>query len=85
MKKLRLLSGRGTKIIEGEFEESIWAGEKYQESQIKATICLPKELSLSRRKGTGFLKIKEYPEIRKMSSRKGLAVITGRGTGIRYL
>ena len=81
MAKIRIRSGRGTKIIEVDDDATKWTGEEFKKIQASRTEA-SKNVRVSSGRGTGSRKLgdtatpKERPEYKgKMSS--------GRGTGSR--
>jgi hypothetical protein len=84
-KKIRIVSGRGTSIIEKEFKEEKWAGKDFQAEQLRLRSLLPKGLVLSRVRGTKSVSVHDYPTIMRMLSRKGYVISTAKGTALRVL
>ena len=81
MAKIRVRSGRGTKIIEVDDDASKWSGAEFKKIQeVRKEASKDKYISTGR--GTGKIKFGDIPKTETKSS-KGLTRSTGRGTGSR--
>ena len=87
MVKIRVRSGRGTRIIEVDSDATKWTGEQYQQIQAaakeKAKNAGVKYVTSGR--GTGKINFSDIPEPKKRPDTKGMWVSSGRGTGKRKL
>jgi len=82
MVKIRIRSGRGTRIIEVDSDATKWTGKEYkaiQESRKKVAA----NTMVSSGRGTGRRRLGDIPEPKDRASSKGRTRITGRGTGSR--
>jgi len=81
MVKIRVRSGRGTRIIEVDSDATKWTGEQFKEIQAarKATTG---DRMVSSGRGTGRRKLSDIPEPKKRPEYKG-TITSGRGTGKR--
>jgi len=82
MVKIRIRSGRGTRIIEVDSDATKWTGKEYkaiQESRKKVAA----NTMVSSGRGTGRRRLGDIPEPKARASSKGRTRITGRGTGSR--
>ena len=81
MAKIRVRSGRGTKIIEVDDDASKWSGAEFKKIQeVRKEASKDKYISTGR--GTGKIKFGDIPKTETKSS-KGMTRSTGRGTGSR--
>ncbi|MBL7002107.1 MAG: hypothetical protein ISR80_05060 [Nitrosopumilus sp.] len=79
MVKIRVRSGRGTKIIEVDANPANWSGEefkKFQASRKEAS----KDKYISTGRGTGKIKFGDISEPKARPDTKGMWVSSGRGT-----
>ena len=87
MVKIRVRSGRGTRIIEVDSDATKWTGEEYKKIQeaakSKAQASGVKYITSGR--GTGKISFSDIPEPKKRPDTKGMWVSSGRGTGKRKL
>jgi hypothetical protein len=87
MVKIRVRSGRGTRIIEVDSDATKWTGEQFKEIQAaakeKAKNAGVKYVTSGR--GTGKINFSDIPEPKKRPDTKGMWVSSGRGTGKRKL
>jgi hypothetical protein len=81
MVKIRVRSGRGTRIIEVDSDASKWTGEQYKEIQA-ARKASTGDRMVSSGRGTGRRKLSDTPEPKKRPEYKG-TITSGRGTGKR--
>ncbi len=86
MVKIRVRSGRGTRIIEVDSDATKWSGEQFRQFQAAA-----KEKAkeggikyVTSGRGTGKINFSDIPEP-KAKDTKGMWVSSGRGTGKRKL
>ena len=82
MVKIRVRSGRGTKVIEVDDNASKWTGEQFKQIQA-ARKAAAKNVRISSGRGTGSRKLGDTPEPKSRPSTKGMTRSTGRGTGSR--
>ena len=81
MAKIRVRSGRGTKVIEVDDDASKWSGAEFKKIQeVRKEASKDKYISTGR--GTGKIKFGDIPKTETKSS-KGMTRSTGRGTGSR--
>ena len=83
MAKIRVRSGRGTKIIEVDTDASKWSGEDFKKIQA-ARQEAAKDKYVSTGRGTGKIKFGDIAST-KITDTKGMWVSSGRGTGRRKL
>ena len=87
MVKIRVRSGRGTRIIEVDNDATKWTGDEYKKIQeaakAKAQASGIKYVTSGR--GTGKINFSDIPEPKKKPDTKGMWVSSGRGTGKRKL
>ncbi len=83
MTKIRVRSGRGTKIIEVDSDASKWSGDDFKKIQ-KARQEASKDQYISTGRGTGKIKFGDIATT-KSTDTKGMWVSSGRGTGKRKL
>jgi len=81
----KLVIERGTGIREVERVFTIWSGEAFLEYQKKKMFSLSPNMIISTKRGTGSLKVVEYPYVPKKMHLGGFIISTGRGTGTRLL
>ncbi len=82
MVKIRVRSGRGTRIIEVDSDASKWTGEQFKEIQA-ARKAATANRTVSSGRGTGRRKLGDLPAPKKRPESKGMTRSTGRGTGSR--
>ena len=83
MVKIRIRSGRGTKIIEVDSDAQKWSGEDFKKVQA-ARKEAAKDKYIHTGRGTGKIKFGEIKDT-KSTSTKGMWVSSGRGTKKRKL
>ncbi|HJJ22842.1 MAG TPA: hypothetical protein OQH54_03895 [Nitrosopumilus sp.] len=84
MAKIRVRSGRGTKIIEVDTDAAKWTGEDFKKIQA-ARKAASKDKFISTGRGTGRIKFGDNPEPKARPDTKGMWVSSGRGTNKRKL
>lgn len=83
MVKIRIRSGRGTRIIEVDSDSQKWSGEDFKKIQ-EARKEAAKNKYISTGRGTGKIKFGDITST-KITSTKGMWVSSGRGTKKRKL
>lgn len=83
MAKIKVRSGRGTKIIEVDTDASKWSGNEFKKIQA-ARQEASKDKYVSVGRGTGKIKFGDIEQTPTRST-KGMWVSSGRGTGKRKL
>lgn len=83
MAKIKVRSGRGTRIVEVDDESSKWAGSEFKKLQ-EARKAAAKDKYVTVGRGTGKIKFSDIPTTTTKST-KGMWVSSGRGTGKRKL
>ncbi|QLH07218.1 hypothetical protein [Nitrosopumilus ureiphilus] len=83
MAKIKIRSGRGTRIIEVDDDATKWAGSDFKKIQA-ARKEASKDKYVTVGRGTGTIKFGDIPST-KTTSTKGMWVSSGRGTGKRKL
>lgn len=78
MAKIRIRSGRGTKIIEVDDDATKWTGEEFKKIQASRKE-VAKNISVSSGRGTGTRKLSDTSEPKKRPEYKG-TITSGRGT-----
>jgi len=82
--KSKILTHRGTQVLELEVALPNWAGELFREYQAEKMASLPTNTIILTKRGTVGIKASEYPKSeRKLPSR--LRICCARGTAIRSL
>ncbi len=82
--KSKILTHRGTQLLELEVALPNWAGELFREYQAEKMASLPTNTLILTKRGTVGIKASEYPKSeRKLPSR--LRICCARGTAIRSL
>ncbi len=82
--KSKILTHRGTQVLELEVALPNWAGELFREYQAEKMASLPTDTVICTKRGTIGIKASEYPKSeRKLPSR--LRICCARGTAIRSL
>ena len=81
MVKIRVRSGRGTRIIEVDSEATKWTGDQFKEIQA-ARKASTGDRMVSSGRGTGRRKLSDTPEPKTRPEYKG-TITSGRGTGKR--
>jgi len=87
MVKIRVRSGRGTRIIEVDSDATKWTGEEYKQIQAAAK-AKAKDSGIkyvSSGRGTAKINFSDMPDPKKRPDTKGMWVSSGRGTGKRKL
>ena len=79
MVKIRVRSGRGTRIIEVDSDATKWTGEQFKEIQAARKATTGNRMVSSGR-GTGRRKLSDVPEPKTRPEYKG-TMTSGRGTG----
>ncbi|BDQ30537.1 MAG: hypothetical protein K5798_10205 [Nitrosopumilus sp.] len=83
MAKIKVRSGRGTRIVEVDDSANKWTGSDFKKSQ-EARKEASKDKYVSVGRGTGTIKFGDIPTTTTQST-KGMWVSSGRGTGKRKL
>ncbi len=85
MVKIRIHSGRGTRIIEVDSDATKWTGEQFKQIQAARREAAKDSgvKYITSGRGTGKMKISDMPKPKDRPSSKGRTRITGRGTGSR--
>ena len=83
MGKIKIRSGRGTRIIEVDDNATKWAGKEFKQSQEKRKEA-SKDKYVSVGRGTGKIKFSDIQST-PIKPTKGMWVSSGRGTGKRKL
>jgi len=73
---------RGTTVFNRETCPSDSAGVLYQKCQEKSMISLPPKTIISTKRGTGSMKVSEYPNVESNLPNWGF-IVTSRGTATR--
>jgi len=82
--KTKILTHRGTQVLELEVGPPNWVGELFIEYQAEKMASLPTNTIICTKRGTVGIKASEYPKSeRKLPSR--LRISSARGTAIRSL
>ena len=82
--KSKILTHRGTQVLELEVGLPNWAGELFREYQEERMASLPTNTIINTKRGTVGIKASKYPKsVRKLPSR--LRISSARGTAIRSL
>jgi len=82
--KSKILTHRGTQLLELEVALPNWAGELFREYQAEKMASLPTDTIICTKRGTVGIRASEYPKSeRKLPSR--LRICCARGTAIRSL
>jgi len=84
MVKIRVRSGRGTRIIEVDSDATKWTGEQFKEFQAAAKEKA-KDKYITTGRGTGKIKFGDLPDPKNRPNTKGMWVSSGRGTKKRKL
>ncbi len=82
MVKIRIRSGRGTRIIEVDSDASKWTGEQFKQIQAARKAATANRMVSSGR-GTGRRRLGDLPDPKERIDSKGMTRISGRGTGSR--
>ena len=84
MVKIRVRSGRGTRIIEVDSDASKWSGEQFKQFQAASKEAAKKSgiKYVTSGRGTGKINFSDIPEPKSRPEYKG-TIISGRGTGKR--
>ncbi len=82
MGKIKVRTGRGTKIVEVDDSGKKWAGDAYKKEQAEKKKKAANRMVHTGR-GTGSKRLGDIPEPAEKPSSKGLTRVTGRGTGTR--
>ena len=75
-------TNRGTSTIRREACPSDSAGALYQKCQVKSMSLLPPNTVISTKRGTGSMKVSEYPKVESNLPNWGF-IVTSRGTATR--
>jgi len=81
MVKIRVRSGRGTRIIEVDDDATKWTGDQFKQFQATSKEAA-KDKYISVGRGTGKIKFSDLPDPKKRPEYKG-TITSGRGTGKR--
>ena len=82
MGKIKVRTGRGTKIVEVDDSGKKWAGEAYRKEQAEKKKKASNRMVHTGR-GTSSKRLGDIPEPSEKPSSKGMTRVTGRGTGSR--
>ncbi len=82
MGKIKVRTGRGTKIVEVDDSGKKWAGDAYRKEQAEKKKKASNRMVHTGR-GTGSKRLGDIPEPSEKPSSKGMTRVTGRGTGTR--
>jgi len=82
MGKIKVRTGRGTKIVEVDDTGKKWAGDAYKKEQAEKKKKAANRMVHTGR-GTGSKRLGDVPEPAERPSSKGMTRVTGRGTGSR--
>lgn len=82
MGKIKVRTGRGTRIIEVDDKGKNWSGDAYRKEQAEKKKKAANRMVHTGR-GTGSRKLGDLPEPKEKPSTKGMTRVTGRGTGTR--
>jgi len=82
MGKIKVRTGRGTKIVEVDDSGKKWAGDAYKKEQAEKKKKAANRMVHTGR-GTGSKRLGDIPEPAEKPSSKGMTRVTGRGTGSR--
>jgi len=82
MVKIRIRSGRGTRIIEVDSDATKWTGEQFKQIQAARKATTSNRMVSSGR-GTGRRRLGNTAEPKARPETKGMTRSTGRGTGSR--
>ena len=82
MGKIKVRTGRGTKIVELDDSGKKWAGDAYKKEQAEKKKKAANRMVHTGR-GTGSKRLGDIPEPSEKPSSKGMTRVTGRGTGTR--
>ncbi len=83
MAKIKIRSGRGTRIIEVDDNAQKWQGEEFKKAQAARKKALENKYIITGR-GTGKIRFGDIKTTASIST-KGMWVSSGRGTGKRQL
>ncbi len=82
MVKIRIRSGRGTRIIAVDSDASKWTGEQFKEIQSARKAATANRMVSSGR-GTSRRRLGDLPDPKERIDSKGMTRISGRGTSSR--
>ncbi len=82
MGKIKVRTGRGTRIVEVDDTGKKWAGDAYKKEQAEKKKKATNRMIHTGR-GTGSKRLGDVPEPAERPSSKGMTRVTGRGTGSR--
>ncbi len=82
MGKIKVRTGRGTRIVEVDDTGKKWAGDAYKKEQAEKKKKAANRMIHTGR-GTGSKRLGDVPEPKARPSTEGMTRITGRGTGSR--
>ncbi len=82
MGKIKVRTGRGTKIVEVDDSGKKWAGDAYRKEQAEKKKKASNRMVHTGR-GTSSKRLGDIPEPSEKPSSKGMTRVTGRGTGSR--
>jgi len=85
MVKIRVRSGRGTRIIEVDSDATKWTGEQFKQFQEASKDAAKKSgvKYVTTGRGTGKINFSDIPEPKARLDSKGMTRSTGRGTSSR--
>jgi len=82
--KSKIITHRGTQVLEREVGLPNWSGELFKVYQEERMTSLPKNTIITTKRGTVGIKASEYPKsVRKLPGR--VTISCARGTAIRSL
>jgi len=85
MVKIRVRSGRGTRIIEVDSDATKWTGDQFKQFQEASKEAAKKSgvKYVTSGRGTGKINFSDLPEPKSRPDSKGMTRSTGRGTSSR--
>ncbi len=83
--KIRIVSGKGTTILEREVEPSNWAGESFIDYDHKKMKKLSKDKIITYHHGTVSLKNEKFSDYVRTLPKTGFSLVSGKGTSIKRL
>ena len=83
--KARVITNRGTQVLELEVGPPNWTGELFKGHQERWMASLPATTIICTKRGTVGIKASEYPKSQNKFQSKGLRISSARGTSIRTL
>ena len=83
--KSKILTHRGTQVLELEVGLPNWAGELFKVYQAERMASLPTNTIICTKRGTVGVKASEYPRSNRRLPSSGIIISTARGTALRRL